>query len=423
MQNDFSKTATEQELDPQKNTKLVDNPLVIAANPLLNMIKVIRSQVTQQNPVKLRQMLIDDIRRFEVRGQQEGLSYDVLIGARYCLCTTLDEAVMSTPWGKNTVWSTNGLLVTFHNEGWGGEKFFQLLARLSKQPKKNILLLELINYCLLLGFEGRYHIIDNGYSQLETLKQRLAQIIHSVRGSYSIALSPHPIDTPVEQKSWRPMLPLWVCAIFLGLLLCLWFITLNWRLTEETTPVVSSIYQIDLPSVLSEDISVPLAFSPAVAKMKNQLQRDIVENHLSIRHGSPNSISIILTGDGLFDSASTTINENYQSTLMRIAQALNHINGTITVSGHTDNDRIHNARFPSNYELSFERADTVGTVLKKYLQQPSRVTIEGKGALVPIVPNTSLDNKALNRRVEITVQQMPNTQLPTVIRASQVGDK
>lgn len=157
--------------------------------------------------------------------------------------------------------------------------------------------------------------------------------------------------------------------------------------------------------------------------MKNQLQRDIVENNLSIRHGSPNSISIILTGDGLFDSASTTINENYQSTLMRIAQALNHINGTITVSGHTDNDRIHNARFPSNYELSFERADAVGTVLKKYLQQPSRVTIEGKGALVPIVPNTSLDNKALNRRVEITVQQMPNTQLPTVIRASQVGDK
>lgn len=119
----------------------------------------------------------------------------------------------------------------------GGEKFFQLLARLSKQPKKNILLLELINYCLLLGFEGRYHIIDNGYSQLETLKQRLAQIIHSVRGSYSIALSPHPIDKPVEQKSWRPMLPLWVCAIFLGLLLCLWFITLNWRLTEETTPL------------------------------------------------------------------------------------------------------------------------------------------------------------------------------------------
>ncbi len=423
MQSSFSNMTTENVLSPKESIKQSNNPLVVAATPLLNMIQVIRSQVTQQNPDKLRQMLIDDIRRFEVRGQQAGLPYDVLIGARYCLCTSLDEAAMLTPWGKNTVWSSNGLLVTFHNEGWGGEKFFQLLARLSKQPQKNILLLELINYCLLLGFEGRYHIIENGYSQLETLKQRLAQIIHSVRGNYPNPLSPHPTDLPVAQKKWRPMLPLWVWAIFLGLLLCLWFISLNWKLGEQTTPVISSIYQVELPTVLSEEVPVKFPFAAAVAKLKIQLQEDIESNRLNVSNDEQNSFVIRLMGDGLFDSASTSIREAYRPTLIRIAESLNDIDGTITITGHTDSDKIRRANFASNYALSLARAESVGALIKVYLQQPERLTVEGKGDIAPLVPNVSSANKSLNRRVEITVRKTNSSQPYSASSLSTVGDK
>lgn len=149
------------------------NPLVDAANPLLNAISQIRQSATHANPAQLRQQLIDEMRRFEIRGQRANLPYEVIIGARYCLCTALDEAAALTPWGSNSVWSGSGLLVTFHNETWGGEKFFQLLAKLSQSPREHINLLELINYCLLLGFEGRYRVMENGRSQLETMKQRL----------------------------------------------------------------------------------------------------------------------------------------------------------------------------------------------------------------------------------------------------------
>lgn len=143
-----------------------NNQLVAAANPLLNAIPQIRHSVSHDDQVGLRQRLIDEIRRFEVRCQQAGLPYEVIVGARYCLCTALDEAAALTPWGSSGVWSSNGLLVTFHNETWGGEKFFQLLARLSQNPREHILLLEMINYCLLLGFEGRYRVLDNGRTQL-----------------------------------------------------------------------------------------------------------------------------------------------------------------------------------------------------------------------------------------------------------------
>ncbi|AHG20955.1 hypothetical protein Z042_16095 [Chania multitudinisentens RB-25] len=404
MQNTHSTTAGARLAPPQVHMKASDNPLVAVANPLLNRIPAMRYLATRPEPAKLRQTLIDDIRRFEVQGQQAGLSYDMLIGARYCLCTALDEAAMFTPWGKNTVWSASGLLVTFHNETWGGEKFFQLLARLSKQPQKNILLLELLNYCLLLGFEGRYHIIENGYSQLETLKQRLAQIIHSVRGSYPVPLSPYPTDLPVGKKTWRPMLPVWACAAFLGLMSCLWFISLDWRLGEATTPVVASIYQLELPQVLAAEI--PATPVPTLASLKIFLQPEIDTGLLSV-HDEDQKSTVILRGDGLFDSASTSVREAYRPILTQIAKALNQIDGKVLVTGYTDSDVIRKARFASNYDLSLARADAVSALLKKYLEQPDRLMIEGKGEQDPVAPNNSRANKALNRRVEITLQLAP----------------
>lgn len=74
-----------------------NNQLVAAANPLLNAIPQIRHSVSHDDQVALRQRLIDEIRRFEVRCQQAGLAYEVIVGARYCLCTALDEAAALTP--------------------------------------------------------------------------------------------------------------------------------------------------------------------------------------------------------------------------------------------------------------------------------------------------------------------------------------
>ena len=50
-------------------------------------------------------------------------------------------------------WARLSLLVMFHNETWGGEKVFQLLARLAEDPAGNRDLLELMHVVLALGFE------------------------------------------------------------------------------------------------------------------------------------------------------------------------------------------------------------------------------------------------------------------------------
>ncbi|EPN4181057.1 DotU family type VI secretion system protein [Cronobacter sakazakii] len=384
-----------------------NNPLVAAANPLLNAIPQIRHSVSHEDQAGLRQRLIDEIRRFEVRCQQAALPYEVIVGARYCLCTALDEAAALTPWGSRGVWSGSGLLVTFHNETWGGEKFFQLLARLSQNPREHIFLLEMINYCLLLGFEGRYRVMDNGRTQLETIKQRLWQMIRSVRGSYPPPLSPHPEDQPVLRKLWRPVVPLWACVALAGFLACLFFIILNWRLGDNTSPVLAKIYQTPLPEVT---VQQPAREVAPVLNLRGFLRPEIEAGLVAVRDEADRSV-VILKGDGLFASASTVVRGRYEPVIDRVAQAMNNVSGKILVVGYSDNVPIRSARFASNYELSLARAESVQKMLQAHLADSNRVKAQGRGEMDPIAPNNTPENRARNRRVEITLLVSPDNTL------------
>ncbi|ELY2896225.1 DotU family type VI secretion system protein [Cronobacter sakazakii] len=384
-----------------------NNPLVAAANPLLNAIPQIRHSVSHEDQAGLRQRLIDEIRRFEVRCQQAALPYEVIVGARYCLCTALDEAAALTPWGSRGVWSGSGLLVTFHNETWGGEKFFQLLARLSQNPREHIFLLEMINYCLLLGFEGRYRVMDNGRTQLETIKQRLWQMIRSVRGSYPPPLSPHPEDQPVLRKLWRPVVPLWACVALAGFLACLFFIILNWRLGDNTSPVLAKIYQTPLPEVT---VQQPAREVAPVLNLRGFLRPEIEAGLVAVRDEADRSV-VILKGDGLFASASTVVRGRYEPVIDRVAQAMSNVSGKILVVGYSDNVPIRSARFASNYELSLARAESVQKMLQAHLADPNRVKAQGRGEMDPIAPNNTPENRARNRRVEITLLVSPDNTL------------
>ena len=206
-----------------------NNPLVAAANPLLDLIPQIRATGHHDAPAQLREHLVDEVRRFETRAQQSGIAPEVIIGARYCLCTAVDEAAALTPWG-GSIWSSQSLLVMFHNETWGGEKFFQLLSRLVQNPQQHLQLIELIYFCLAMGFEGRFRVIDNGRTQLETLKQRLLQIIRQTRGEIAVPLSPHWQDATAPVRRTRNWLPLWAVGAVAAVLLVL----VTWKRMVES---------------------------------------------------------------------------------------------------------------------------------------------------------------------------------------------
>jgi type VI secretion system protein ImpK len=380
------------------------NPLVAAANPLLNLVPQIRSAVHHPNPAWLREHLAAEIRQFETRAQRAGVAPEAIIGARYCLCTALDEAAALTPWGGG-VWSTHSLLVLFHNETWGGEKFFQVLDRLSQQPRQHLDLLELLYFCLALGFEGRYRVLDNGRSQLEALRQQLAQTIRSVRGEYDAALSPHWRDQQTSEAVKRPVASLWVCTVLALLVGVGVFATLRVMLENHSDQLFASIDALHLPQLQPAQAAPHRVPPPRLARF---LQPEIQAGLVTVRDEADRSV-VVLRGDGLFESGSVDVIDRYVPVLMRIAEALNAVPGNVRVTGYTDDVPVHTVRFASNWDLSRERAEAVRSLLAARLSGPRRIVAEGRGSLDPIVPNDNPTDRARNRRVEITLMLAPTS--------------
>ncbi|MEO8345032.1 MAG: DotU family type VI secretion system protein [Betaproteobacteria bacterium] len=382
------------------------NPLVAAANPLLNLIPQLRATVQHPDPAKIRDFLVDQIQAFELRARAAGIPSEQVIGARYCLCTALDETAAQTPWGGSGVWSRHSLLVTFHNETWGGEKFFQLLAKLAQNPQQHGQLLELMYYCLALGLEGRFRIVDNGRTQLETLKQRLALIIRQQRGEYERPLSLHWAGvTTVAKRGWENM-PLWVAASLSALIafgLYFWF---AFSLNGTSDNIRTAIAGIRAPELVRPNPPAPAAL-PRFAKF---LEPEIKAGLVTVNDLADRSV-VILRGDGLFDPGQTVVKPQYVNVMGRIAEALNEVPGQVLVTGYTDNQPIRTVRFPSNWHLSQERADVVKGMLDtritgKYAA-PNRVRAEGRAESEPVAANDTPENRARNRRVEVTLLVAP----------------
>lgn len=376
------------------------SPLLQAANPLLLLLTQIQQSESHPNPMQLRLRLIDEIRQFELRAQQAGMSNEVILGARYCLCTVLDEAAALSPWGSGGAWSTNSLLVTFHNETWGGEKFFHLLAKLSQNPAAYKELLLLLYYCLALGFEGRYRVVDNGRAQLQTIKQRLLLSLKSVTPAYLEPLSPHWQDKPVLKKIQRLPVPLWAVAALAGAAALAIYIGFSWSLSDRSNPLFQKIVALATPTMAISEQQTPASLPAAPARLAHYLEAEIREGLLTVRDEADRSV-VVLRGDGLFESGSDRVRNAYVPVLSRVADALNSTQGVILVTGYSDNVPIRTLRFPSNWELSQARADAVKNLLNQRLIDSARVRAEGKGEANPLVPNTTAENRARNRRVEI----------------------
>jgi type VI secretion system protein ImpK len=109
----------------------------------------------------------------------------------------------------------------------------------------------------------------------------------------------------------------------------------------------------------------------------------------------------VLRGDGLFEAGSASLTDNREAILARVAQALAKVSGQVLVTGHTDNQPIRSMRFPSNWHLSQERADTVRDLLQREGVVASRLRSEGRADGEPVVDNITPANRALNRRVEV----------------------
>jgi type VI secretion system protein ImpK len=375
------------------------NPLVAAANPLLRLIPQLRASATPPPDLgALRDQLVTAMRAFEEQARTRGVEAHKIRGATYALATTLDETITSTPWGSTGAWAKQSLLVSFHNEAWGGEKFFLLLARLAENVPANRDLLELLYACLALGFEGRYRVVDNGRSQLEAVRHRLAELLRKQAGDHERSLSEHWEGSKAPEPTAWAAAPLWIGVAVMAVLLLGGFLAARYLLNAASDPVYAEIQAIRVRGP-----APPEPLPAPVPRLATFLQREVAEGLVALREDSGAS-TITIRGDGLFGSGSATIADEYKPLLARIARALAAVPGRVLVIGHTDSQPVSRAgRFASNWDLSRERASAVAADLAAITGGPSRYSSEGRGASEPIASNDSADGRARNRRVEIVL--------------------
>ena len=379
------------------------NPLVQAAAPLLSAAPRLRATVRHANPAALRASLVDAVQRFETAARGQGLPNDQVVAARYVLCTLLDESAASTPWGGNGAWSAQSLLVHFHNEGWGGEKVFQLLSRLAESPQQHRNLLELVYAALSLGFEGRYRVLDNGKAQLDNLRERLANKLRELAGPVDRSLSLQWVGAPAARVRLTDGLPLWVIGALLALLLLGLFLVLRLTLNAQTDSSFAALQALDVKAVAgASPAPAPLPVQvPAAPRLATLLKSDIDARLLEVRDLADRSV-VTLRGDGLFDPGSAEVSDKSQDLFARIGKALQQLPGPVLVVGHTDNQPIRSLRFPSNWHLSKDRAASVKALLGRVLK-PERISAEGRAESEPVADNGSAEGRSRNRRVEITL--------------------
>lgn len=147
--------------------------------------------------------------------------------------------------------------------------------------------------------------------------------------------------------------------------------------------------QIDLAMIINEDIQ------------SNQMLRN--EANVKI---SRNRIRVTLPSSIIFALGSAKLNKNAMRVLEKLSDRLNQLSEEkrIVIEGHTDNIPIRpGGRYKTNWELSVHRALSVLHLFIKEGMTPKRLVSIGYGKYKPLYPNNTMENRASNRRIEISI--------------------
>ena len=400
----------------QLNLNVQDNSLLTCALPLLSVVNQLRNSASHPDVVGLRSSIVNEIKTFDMKGRQSGCPVDQVQTARYALCSLLDEVVLNTPWGGNSIWSTQGMLITFHKESWGGEKFFQVINNIIPQPGTYLNLIELLYYCLNLGFEGKYKLQEQGQNKLYDIRENLYQVIQRQKGDYEPDLSLQWRGITDKRNVLARYVPLWVVALIAAAILSVLYVGFLYAVNQDSGSEIGKQYQISdglnvqpppleiklQPAVTAPVVSVPdpIPVTPVIDKVREFLANEIAAKQVAVIDENGKS-TIRILAKNFFASGRAKIQDKYYPLMEKISEALEVVDGPITVVGHTDNVPIFTVRFPSNWVLSKARAQSVADILLTNEKHKNKITAEGSADTQSLVPNDSAANRALNRRVEI----------------------
>jgi chemotaxis protein MotB len=126
---------------------------------------------------------------------------------------------------------------------------------------------------------------------------------------------------------------------------------------------------------------------------------------------SDQTVKIALNPETFFSIGSAKLNPGTVSVLQSLVGLLQPFPNDIIIEGHTDNIPIRGGAYRSNWELSVARAVGVVNFFTAGGIDPKQLIAAGYGEFHPARPNDSEENRARNRRIEITIVRQPRSTL------------
>ncbi|MGG7176571.1 OmpA family protein [Clostridium paraputrificum] len=138
-------------------------------------------------------------------------------------------------------------------------------------------------------------------------------------------------------------------------------------------------------------------------EVKDFVNRNDLSSTVSITEDE-RGIILQLRDNILFETGQADLKAESMAILDKINVLISTLPNSIIIEGHTDNVPIKTSKFDSNWELSATRA----TKVLRYFtegkgQNANRFSATGYGETRPLVHNTSAENRAQNRRVNILI--------------------
>lgn len=180
---------------------------------------------------------------------------------------------------------------------------------------------------------------------------------------------------------------------------------------DEIRQTTTEKEHLELPESQKEKFKEELkrmklaAVEAEARKLRESLAQEIESGLLTVETDAL-KIIVRIHEQGSFPSGSAVLKTDFEPVMKKIADAIANASGRIVIAGHTDDMPISTEWYRSNWELSASRAVTVAHgILSSGKIDEKRVVIEGHADTDPLAPNSSAENRAKNRRVEIILVQ------------------
>ena len=180
------------------------------------------------------------------------------------------------------------------------------------------------------------------------------------------------------------------------------------NIDEEKFAEAMSSFQEKIVKIESVNVRLTQDELKMLEKLRELVKDNIDPNALIA--GDTRTILFQIPSSDLFEPGGATLAEGAGNLILEtIEDEMRDGVKQVIIDGHTDNVPTKTAIYPSNWELSAARASSVARFIIKQMRFNAKfLVVSGYGEHRPMKPNTTDDNRASNRRVEIKVVKDKN---------------